>query len=80
MSTRLTYNPPMLLKVSGVISTAVSLIGTIVLYHAAMAYLLANTYHAWGVAVVNGKEHFFDPTAELNASSKASTYTTERYY
>ena len=40
----------------------------------------ANTYHAWVVAVVNGKEHFFDPTAELNASSKASTYTTERYY
>ena len=40
----------------------------------------ANTYHAWVVAVVNGKEQFFDPTAELNASSKASTYTTERYY
>ena len=40
----------------------------------------ANTYHAWVVAVVNGKEQFLDPTAELNASSKASTYTTERYY
>ena len=40
----------------------------------------ANTYHAWVVAVVNGKEQFFDPTAELNASSRASTYTTERYY
>ena len=40
----------------------------------------ANNYHAWVVAVVNGEEKFFDPTAELNASSKASTYTTERYY
>ena len=40
----------------------------------------ANTYHAWVVAVVNGQEKFFDPTAELNASSKTDTYTTERYY
>ena len=40
----------------------------------------ANTYHAWVVAVVNGEEKFFDPTAELNASSKTETYTTERYY
>ena len=40
----------------------------------------ANTYHAWVVAVVNGEERFFDPTAELNASSKTDTYTTERYY
>ena len=40
----------------------------------------ANTYHAWVVAVVNGEEKFFDPTAELNASSKTATYTTERYY
>ena len=40
----------------------------------------ANTYHAWVVAVVNGKDTFFDPTAELNASSKTETYTTERYY
>ena len=40
----------------------------------------ANTYHAWVVAVVNGEEKFFDPTAELNASSKTDTYTTERYY
>ena len=31
-------------------------------------------------AVVNGEEKFFDPTAELNASSKTDTYTTERYY
>lgn len=40
----------------------------------------SNTYHAWVVAVVNGEEKFFDPTAELNASSKTDTYTTERYY
>jgi hypothetical protein len=41
---------------------------------------LGNTYHAWVVAVVNGTEKFFDPTAELEASNKAETYTTERYY
>jgi len=40
----------------------------------------ANTYHAWVMAVVNGEDKFFDPTAELNASSKTDTYTTERYY
>ena len=40
----------------------------------------ANTYHAWVVAVVNGEEKFFDPTAELNASNKNETYSTERYY
>ena len=40
----------------------------------------ANTYHAWVLAVVNGKDRFFDPTAELNASSKTETYTPERYY
>ena len=40
----------------------------------------ANTYHAWVLAVVNGENKFFDPTAELNASSKAEQYTTERYY
>jgi len=40
----------------------------------------SNTYHAWVVAVVNGEERFFDPTAELNASNKNETYTTERYY
>jgi len=40
----------------------------------------ANTYHAWVVAVVNGEEKFFDPTAEMNASNKNETYTTERYY
>ena len=40
----------------------------------------SNTYHAWVVAVVNGENEFFDPTAEMNASSKTDTYTTERYY
>jgi transglutaminase-like putative cysteine protease len=40
----------------------------------------ASTYHAWVVAVVNGEDKFYDPTAELNASSKTDTYTTERYY
>ncbi len=40
----------------------------------------SSTYHAWVTAVVNGEEKFFDPTAELNASSKTDTYTTERYY
>jgi len=40
----------------------------------------SNTYHAWVVAWVNGEERFWDPTAELNASSKKETYTTERYY
>ena len=35
-SAALTYNPPMFLKISGVISTAISLIGTMVLYYAAV--------------------------------------------
>ena len=30
--------------------------------------------------VVDGEERFFDPTAELDASSKTDTYTTERWY
>ncbi len=36
-------------------------------------------YHAWTVALVDGKEVFFDPTAAINAI-KASKYTIERYY
>ena len=40
----------------------------------------SNTYHAWVVAVVNGDNRFFDPTAEMNASSKTEQYSTERYY
>ena len=41
---------------------------------------VGSVYHAWVVAVVNGEETFFDPTAELNGSSKTDTYSTERYY
>ncbi len=40
----------------------------------------SGTYHAWVTAVVNGEEQFFDPTAEINKSSKKDTYTTERIY
>lgn len=38
------------------------------------------TYHAWVVAVVDGKEILFDPTAELNAVAKNQEYTIERFY
>ena len=40
----------------------------------------SNTYHAWVVAVVNGDNRFFDPTAEMSAGSKNEQYSTERYY
>jgi hypothetical protein len=40
----------------------------------------SGTAHAWVLAVVNGEDVFFDPTAELNASNKADTYTTLRWY
>ena len=40
----------------------------------------AGTPHAWVLAVVDGEDKFFDLTAELNASSKTDTYTTERWY
>ncbi len=40
----------------------------------------SGTAHAWVLAVVNGEDVFFDPTAELNASNKTETYTTERWY
>ena len=40
----------------------------------------SSTYHAWVTAVVDGRDVFFDPTAELNASPKDQQYTTERYY
>ena len=39
-----------------------------------------NTYHAWVLAVVNGEDKFFDPTAELGSSSKTEQYAFERYY
>lgn len=37
-------------------------------------------YHAWVVAIVDGKEILFDPTAELNAVAKDQEYTIERFY
>ena len=40
----------------------------------------SGTYHAWVVAVVDGEDKFFDPTMEVNKSSKKETYTTERWY
>ena len=40
----------------------------------------SGTAHAWVLAVVNGEDVFFDPTAELNASNKSDTYTTQRWY
>ena len=36
-------------------------------------------YHAWTVAVVDGKEVFFDPTAAIGALN-CSKYTIERFY
>ena len=36
-------------------------------------------YHAWTVAVVDGEEVFFDPTAAIGCLN-ASRYTVERYY
>lgn len=38
------------------------------------------TYHAWVVAVVDGQEILFDPTAELSAVAKDQEYTIERFY
>ena len=40
----------------------------------------SGTPHAWVMAVVNGEDKFFDPTAELNATNKTDSYTTERWY
>lgn len=40
----------------------------------------SGTPHAWVLAVVDGEDKFFDPTAELNATNKTETYTTERWY
>ncbi len=38
------------------------------------------TYHAWVVALVDGQEILFDPTAELSAVAKDQEYTIERFY
>ena len=40
----------------------------------------SGTPHAWVMAVVDGEDVFFDPTAEKNASNKSDTYTTLRLY
>ena len=40
----------------------------------------SGTPHAWVMAIVDGEEKFFDPTAEMNASNKSDTYTTLRFY
>ncbi|MBR2822142.1 MAG: transglutaminase domain-containing protein [Clostridia bacterium] len=40
-----------------------------------------DVYHAWVVAIVDGDEKRFDPTAELEGKKyKKSEYTLERYY
>ena len=40
----------------------------------------SGTYHAWMTVFINGKEVFYDPTAELNGVNKNESYTVERYY
>ena len=40
----------------------------------------SGTPHAWVLAVIDGEDKFFDPTAEMNASNKSDTYTILRYY
>lgn len=37
-------------------------------------------YHAWTVALVDGEEVFFDPTAALGAVGKIKNYNVERMY
>ncbi len=50
-SARLTYDPPMILKVNSVITTAISLIGTIVIYFAsAKSGISAAEYYAFNTA------------------------------
>ena len=40
-----------------------------------------NVYHAWVVAIIDGDEKRFDPTAELEGKKyKKTDYTLERYY
>lgn len=40
----------------------------------------SGTAHAWVLAVVNGEDKFFDPTAQLGGSSLVDTYTIQRWY
>ena len=37
-------------------------------------------YHAWVIAIIDGKEVFYDPTAQLGALSKTKNYKVERFY
>ena len=37
-------------------------------------------YHAWVMAIVDGEEELYDPTAQLGAAKKNPTYTVERFY
>ena len=56
-SAQLLYNPPMMIKISGVINTAISLIGTMVLYYAAVeSGVSIAEYYAFNTAygVVSG--------------------------
>ncbi len=39
-----------------------------------------NNYHAWVQVTIDGKDILYDPTAELNAISKVTAYTVERFY
>lgn len=38
------------------------------------------SYHAWVVAIIDGEEVLFDPTAELNGIPRDSEYDLERFY
>ena len=50
-SARLEYNPPMFLKINKVISTAISLIGTIILYYLAIeTHVSSSDYYAFSAA------------------------------
>lgn len=50
-SAELTYNPPAFLKINGCISTAISLIGTYVMYYAAIeSHISVADYYAFNVA------------------------------
>ncbi|MBR5336990.1 MAG: NHLP bacteriocin export ABC transporter permease/ATPase subunit [Lachnospiraceae bacterium] len=50
-SAALAYNPPLLLKISGVLSTAISLIGTMVIYFTAMeSHVSVAEYYAFNTA------------------------------
>ncbi len=39
-----------------------------------------SNYHAWVVAVIDGKEFFFDPTIAVNGIGKVKEYSVERFY